>query len=424
MKILPLFLAGSLVANAALLVAVLKPSAPDQAPAVTKPVIRRSSAATAPTLVTADLQDALATGDAAALTAAGLSPEAARQLIIGRAYARQRDRIRALRNPTDDGAAYWQRESGPEGFGRRTREQRLEMRKIQREFQDEVRAALGEDPYADMGRTNSLLSFLPADRREQLRRIEEDYSELMGEVYGEAGSVQLPSDREKLKLLQTEKERDIAAALGPEAYEQYLLRVSGSAGTIRNRYGAAIKDEAQYRQIFALQKAFDDRFAVNTPFAEGSNAAQRQERREAEQQLQQAIAAILGPEQAQVAQRSNDFEYRTLTALTSRLNLPAGTPAQIYAARDTYAAQSQQINANTALSREERSRQIRALGEQALADLQKTMGTEGAQTYAQRSGWLGILRKGTAFTTTPSTGGSGAAINFVSPGVAPIPPGK
>lgn len=422
MKILPLFLAGSLVANAALLIAVLKPSAADQTSAVTKPLIRRSSTTTAPTLVTADLQDLLATGDAAALTAAGLSPEAARQLIIGRAYARQRDRMRALRNPVDDGAAYWRRESGPEGFGRRTREQRLEMRKIQREFQDEVRAALGEDPYADLGRTNSLLSFLPADRREQLRRIEEDYSELMSEVYGEAGSVQLPSDREKLRLLQTEKERDIAAALGPEAYEQYLLRVSPTAGNIRNRYGAAIQDEAQYRQIFALQKAFDDRFSTGY-FRETPTADERQARRDAEYQLQQSIAAVLGPEQMQVAQRSNDFEYRTLTALASRLNLPAGTPEQIYSARDTYAAQSQQINANSALSREERTRQIQALAERAQADLQRTLGAEGAQTYAQRSNWLNTLKRGTAFTTT-STGAPGAAINFASPGVAPVPPGK
>lgn len=421
MKILPLFLAGSLVANAALLVVVLKPSADDQTPAVTKPVPRRSSTTTAPTL-TADLQDTLATGDAAALTAAGLSPEAARQLIIGRAYARQRDRMRALRTTTDDGAAYWRREAGPEGLGRRTREQRAEMRKIQREYQDEIRAALGEDPYADLGRGNSLLSFLPADKREQLRRIEEDYSELQGEIYGEAGSVQLPSDREKLRLLQTEKERDIAAALGPEAYEKYLLRVSPTAGNIRNRYGAAIKDEAQYRQIFALQKAFDDQFAVNTPFAESPNAAQRQARREAEQQLQQAIAAVLGPEQMQVAQRSNDFEYRTLTALASRLNLPAGTPEQIYSARDTYAAQSQQINANSALSREERTRQIQALAERAEADLQRTLGTEGAQTYAQRSQWLNNLKRGTAFTTNqPNRSG---VINFASPGVAPVPAAK
>ena len=124
----------------------------------------------------------------------------------------------------------------------------------------------------------------------------------------------------------------------------------------------------------------------------------------------------------QVAQRSNDFEYRTLTALTSRLNLPAGTPEQIYSARDTYAVQSQQINANPALSREERSRQLRALGEQALADLRKTMGTEGAQTYAQRSSWLGILRKGAAFTTNQPT--RAGVINFTSPGVAPVPAAK
>ncbi len=416
MKILPLFLAGSLVANAALLVVVLKPSAPDKVQVAGARTVTRQSPAALSSTLPEDLRAALASGDVNALTAAGLPPETARHLALGRAYQRQQERLRALRDSTDQTNAYWKREFGPDGYSSRTPEKRAELMKIQRDYREEVRAALGEDPSTALG--GHSLAFLPADAREKLRRIEEDYSELMGEVYGEAGGVQLPSDREKLRLLQTEKERDIAAALGPEAYEQYLLRISPSAGNIRNRYGAAIKDEAQYRQIFALQKAFDDQFAPNTP-GESPSAAQRQARREAEQQLQQAIATVLGPEQLQVAQRSNDYEYRTLSALTSRLNLPAGTPEQIYAARDTYAVQSQQINANTSLSREERSRQLRALGEQALADLRKTMGTEGAQTYAQRSSWLGILRKGAAFTTNQPT--RAGVINFARPGVSPLP---
>jgi len=420
MKILPLFLAGSLVANGALLIVALKPSVPDKTPVASASTVTRQRSAASSSTLPEDLRVALVSGDVNTLTAAGLPPETARHMALGRAYLKQQERLRALRESTDQTDAYWKREFGPDGYSSRTPEKRAELMLIQRDYREEVRAALGEDPNTVLG--GHSLAFLPADAREKLRRIEEDYSELMSEVYGEAGGVQLPSDREKLRLLQTEKERDIAAALGPEAYEQYLLRVSPTAGNIRNRYGAAIKDEAQYRQIFALQKAFDDRFAVNMLLAESPSAAERQTRREAEQQLQQAIAAVLGPEQSQVAQRSNDYEYRTLTALTARLNLPAGTPEQIYAARDAYAAQSQQINANTALSRVERSRQLRALGEQALADLRRTMGAEGAQTYAQRSGWLGILRKGAAFTTNP-TGQSGV-INFASPGVVPVPPAK
>ena len=58
------------------------------------------------------------------------------------------------------------------------------------------------------------LAFLPAAKRDALRRITQDYDEMMAKF--SAGGVQLASDKEKLRLLRAERESDIAALLTPE----------------------------------------------------------------------------------------------------------------------------------------------------------------------------------------------------------------
>jgi hypothetical protein len=423
MKPLTLVLILSLAANAALLTVVLT-RAPVSPAAVPPAVVSKSGAATAVSSPSTDLRTALVAGDVATLIAAGVPAEAARQLAVGRAFTRQQERLRALQNKLESDAPYWSRGAGYEQYGSSlNREYRAEVFKISRSYQNEIRQALGEDYRQGYGHS-APLAYLPAETRESLRRIEEDYGELMNEIQVESAGAQLPSDRGKLQLLQTEKERDIAALLGPGGYAEYQLRTSATAANVRMRFGGVIQNEEEFRQVYALQKAYDDRFNVTDPTA--NTRELQQARREAQPELQQQIAALLGPERYQEAQRANDPEYRTLNALATRLNLPAGTADSVFASRDTYATQSQQINSDNSLTREERAAQLRALAAKAEAGLQQVLGTEAVQTYAQRSQWLGALKNGRAFTTGPVEQAGGAsrtgAINILSPNVTVLPP--
>lgn len=274
MKPLVLALVVSLLANVYLLFATRKLT---NVPADTSVL---SAARTHTTQQEIDsLRAALASGDTAALTAAGCPPEVTRSLLLGRAYHRQQERLRAIIIPK--GFTYWRKVPGLDPYSGIAREQRAEYQKAQRDFQDEL-ALAGEEPW---GANPILTSFLPADVRGKLRRIDQDYSEMTMEISAEAGSLQLPSDREKFKLLQTEKERDIAALLGPELYAQYQLHVSPTAYTVRNRYGTVIASEQEYAALYAVQKSFDDQYGGPVPAAGNDPAA----RRDAEQ-----ISSTLG----------------------------------------------------------------------------------------------------------------------------------
>ncbi|HEX2854576.1 MAG TPA: hypothetical protein VHO24_15200 [Opitutaceae bacterium] len=400
MKATPLLLVVSLIANLALAAMVFRrPSTADSAaPAAAGSSVASRPAASNGNTDVAALQAALESGDSNALAAAGVPADVARALAIGRALDKMQARMRELRPaPATDGK-YWRRQ----GFrpDQMTREQRMELNKVQRDFFETLRSAVGEDLDSALGGRDSQYSFLPAAKREQLRQIEQDYSEMQSQAYMDQEGIQLPSDREKLRLLRLEKERDIIAALSPEQREQYELHVSQTANNVRSRYGDAIQSEEEYRRIFALQKAFDDQFSNAEMNAGGPPSPEMQRaRREAEQKLQEDIRASLNPEQLAALQRANDDDYRTVGSLARRLNLPAGTTDVVLASRETYAAQSMQINANASLSNEERRNQLQALAARAQSELQGTLGPDGAQAYAQRSQWIGMLKNGTAFST-------------------------
>jgi hypothetical protein len=149
------------------------------------------------------------------------------------------------------------------------------------------------------------------------------------------------------------------------------------------------------------------------------NAELMRTRSEAERVLREQIRAAIGEENYAAFQRANDQSYKALTSLVKRLDLPATTIDTVYASRDGYAAQSQQIAENTALSSAERRSQLQSLATKARTELESTLGKEGAEAYAQRADWLRLLTNGTGFSTDPkmappgySSGGS----------VYPVPP--
>ena len=419
MKAAPLLLVLSLAGNAACLALLLLRPAPP-AP-LRAPVAATASGQVADTRSNDSLLAALARGDSAALTAAGVAPEIVRQLAAARAFGRLAAISRAMEGPpaTAARADYWRQEQ-PAPRPPPTREQRAERFAAEREFQDAMRRAFGEELDFDGGSRQR--SFLSAEKQEQLRRIERDYEEMSREITDGAGGLQLAADREKIKLLNAEKERDIAAALTPAEREQIELRTSRSAQSIIGRYGDVIASEEEYKRLYALQKAFDDQY--NDPNYARPRRTDDKLRAAAERQLNDDLRAALGEERWAAQSRATDGEYRLLGDLANRLSLPASTPDQVYAVRDTYAAQSLAIYQNSALSDTERRAQLAALAAQAKTDLTTRLGTEGAATYADRSGWLRMLQNGAAFTTDARNLPAGSPRPGGGSTVYPLPPPK
>lgn len=394
MKTSTLLFAVSAVANVALVIVLLSRPSPE-APARTA-ALAGAAPAKAPTGNADAIRAALASGDPAALQAAGFSADVARDIALGRAFGRFADKMRASQSAATN--TKWWKRSG--ASANQTREQMLSAR---RELSDAMIAAFGDD-LGIGGADNGQLSFLPAAKRDKLRSIIQDYDEMLAKFGGEGG-IQLASDREKQKLLRAERDRDIAALLTPEELAIYEMRTSPTTAQLRSRYGDAIETEEDFRKIYALQKAFDEKFP---PLSGRITPDMMTGRAEGLRQLQDDMKAALGADKYAALRRAADNDVRTLDSLAGRLNLAASSTDNVLTARDVYAQESQRINADPALTPAQKRQQITELGNRARSDVARTLGAEGTDVYAQRSSWLNMLQNGMAFSTTPPTNGPGA----------------
>ncbi len=405
MKPATLLLAASLVANIALIAVFVTRSADLGASSPPTGASRSTSSTSSAAPKAAPSTDASA-------KASNASPsDDARDLALGRAFARLVQTAGAEAGAKD--GRWWRGKSS--GL---SREQELAA---QRELSDALIAAFGHDPLFG-GDSDTKLAFLSSNKRTALRRITQDYDEMMAKFT--AGGVQLASDKEKLKLLRAERDRDIAALLTPSELADYELRTSSSAAAVRSRYGDAIASEDDFKKLFALQKAYDEKFPADALTGRLTPETMRA-RSEAQQQLQADIRAAVGDESYAALRRATDSELRTLDSLVSRLGLPANTTDRVATARETYAAESQRINADTTLTPTDRRAQLQALATKAKSDLNSTLGTEVADAFAPRASWVGMLQNGLAFSTTPNAntpGGLSLAGNTHS--VYPIIPAR
>jgi hypothetical protein len=430
--ILPALLVGSLLANAAFIAVSLRNhsaggltsffnvSSPASRAAGTP---RTSSTFDSPAIPVAPVAPELAaalgrtlnTRDPAKLRdllrAAGVEPDLVKQLVSAAVWRSYEPRFKALQpaTPADD-AEWWK---DPLHAPRTPAEQRAqnERRKaLNRECQAELAALLGEpDPTNEIANNPYLrkrYGALPIEKAASLRHIEKDYQELLDELRQGTNGFELPADREAIRLLGVERERDIAALLTPEERAAHELRNSPIANNLRWRMTQYDASEAEYRQIYAAQKAFDDQFSDHRDsFSVDDDPPPRDKdfwdrRRAAQQALNDTIRAVVGDERYVSAQLKQDQDHTNAVAATTRLGLPSDTPDRLYALRTPTVADSQKIAANPALSAADKKAALKQLAATTRAEVERTLGKEAADVYFKRGAmqWINQLERGSPLT--------------------------
>jgi hypothetical protein len=326
-----------------------------------------------------------------------------RALVQMQVWKKYEARFKALQPEPDPNKHWWKDDRGQQDRWNNgmTKAQREESRRLQREVRAETERLLGPDTTQHRWQ-DQRLAFLPAEKRQALQQIQQDYQELISEINQESNGFRLPSDAEKLRFLQEEQKRDIEALMTPEERQAYELRMSPTAQQLRNKMTQFDATEEEYLALFPLQKSFDEHF--NQPGDPYSPVERDQkywkERREAEKQLQDQIKSLVGEQRYAESMRLQDNDWRQLEAATLRLELPADTPARLYALRDTAASSVQQITSNPALAPEQKKEALAALAASTRDQVRARLGEEGAAAYFKNNGmgWLKELERGNTIT--------------------------
>lgn len=341
------------------------------------------------------------------LLAAGFPPEVVQAAIRG---ALQEPRLARQRQFTAGAASqpWWQ---GGLVYQDITPEQTRELRELLQAQRAEIERVLGPSAFYTEGERERF-DFLPADKAEQLARLERNHQQRRRDVPTDRGDRQA-----RLRELDAEHAGAVAALLTREEQAQLEERDSTTAQTIASRFEFFAGTEEEYRRVFALQKAYADRY---TPSGGTVTPVPPQARVQAMQQLARDIEASFTPERYAAFLQSQRPEYRALVELQRRHPVPQAAFDQVARLHAEVGAEGLRIADGAALSREQKHAALTALSSRARQGVQAALGAELGATFigATRSSWLDPLERGNIFVTQP-TGGYGT--RHVG-GAAPAPP--
>lgn len=387
-------IAVSILVNAVLGVLLLRPSPPPETTASSDHATQAEAAAQS-----VRLRAALASGDFAALCAAGVPLDVARHLAAGHAYAHYRAKLRAIQPVPDLDPRFW-RASGL-AHPPLTPNERAALTQAEREFADTLAALFG-DGASLTGMRDLRLSFLPVWKQEQVRRIEQDFDDLTTSLRRDITGPPLASDREKQRQLLAQKEHDLAALLSPTERDALELRASPMALSLMNRCGDGLATEDDWRMLFSAFKARDERFPSDLMLAGTHDIAWTQASNEDTRRTYEQIHQALGDERFVALQRAVDSDRQDLASLGRRLALPPETTERVLALRETYALESQRIASDASLDDTQHTTQLKALAARARDEVTPLLGPEATDAYARRPNWLRQLADGNAYSTNPA----------------------
>jgi hypothetical protein len=360
---------------------------------------------------------------ACAQTAAPAAPASstdndARAASVGRAYLRYQEQLRQIAATTRENPEWWK---APVGQTITAVDSREKLLQAQREFNEAIRELLGREPLPATG-PDARYGFLPEAKQPRVLQIEQLHGERLNELRRDNANIRLPADVARTKELAAQRERDLLAILTPAEFELLEMRTSASANQLRQRFGEAIESEEEFKKLFVLQKAFDDKFPIEDALYSSRQQETMRLRSVAERTLFDDMATAIGAERFAALRRNMDQDYQAARAVVRRLNLPATVTDAVMAMRENYANQTMTINAEAAMNTMDRRALIQELAKDAKKELTDALTPAGFEVYAGRSQWLRYLEQGMAFSTNPKDASSG--VSSVTQTVFMVMPGS
>jgi hypothetical protein len=198
----------------------------------------------------------------------------------------------------------------------------------------------------------------------------------------------LREDREKLAYLEAERRKDLAALMTPQEFDEYLMRTSSTAQSLRSQLVGFDPTEQEFRAIYKVQEAYDTLYGVyGTAPRSGVDAAQM--RQAADRKLLDDVKALLGPERGAEYERSRDYVYQSAVQIARRMDLPKEAANTVYNLNKETMARANAIRSDQSLTAPQRQEQLQALSNEANQKAISTLGERGHASYVESGGnWL------------------------------------
>ncbi len=244
--------------------------------------------------------------------------------------------------------------------------------------------------------------FLPSDRAALLAAVERAYTDLRFQL-GQAVPGDPAAAADRRRVLEAEHERDLGALLTPEERTALDLRTSATANQLATRLAYFDGTDAEFRAVYDLQKAFDEKFPPSGVTVVLTGA---EPRTIAGEKLHEDLRAALGPARYAAWQLAQREDYRTLVDLQRRFGLPSATVATLTQLPVETSAAAGRIAADSNLTPEQKTNALKTFGSELRAQVRTTLGPILGDAYLASGGanWLSNLDRGGSFSFSPTGG--------------------
>ena len=319
------------------------------------------------------------------LRALGCPEASVVDLIVGEVTAQFAERWRAA-----GGAAtfnYWETAASASA-AEQTRRREVRAR-LERERRELLLQVLGPQALQAMAKYRlwndvdpdaEVLAFLPASKREQLFALQQKYPTRSAQEMALATE----EDMRRAATEQARQRAEMAALLSAQELEELDLRKSDTAQRLRDELRGFQANEAEFRQLFRVRRAYEATLAAN-PDVRDANVLQV--RIEAERRFAEEARAALGEQRYGDYQRARDPDYQNALQVAQFYSLPNEVATRVYELKRDVDARAGAITANTALSEARRDELLGQLQADTERTLQGLLGSEVLAEYRRNNRW-------------------------------------
>jgi len=283
---------------------------------------------------------------------------------------------------------YWETNEKRTLTAKQAEERDRQLAKIDKQVPSVLRELLGlnyerevNKYFVDTREDDRRLSFLSEDKRPQLLTLREEIEDYRERLL-EGGNTGAPAFRQIDDL----RQRKLAVILTPEEIKEYELRTSETADRLRTELVGFNPSEEEFRQLFHLQREFDEKFAQAGPEAEATKAEERK-------RLEQTIKSMLGADRLADYQRARSKDYQDLCYLSEKHELPRQTAQTVLDYRQVVEQERARILESKEFSEETRLAALKAIEAETIAAMRQNLGDAAFADFIHGPGsWLQNLR--------------------------------
>ena len=325
----------------------------------------------------------------------GCPEETVRDIIItdiSKLFAKRRAALRAQLQPYK----FWQTGDALQNDYSSNPELQRQLQDLEKEQRALVKELLGVDYRTEMNRywldenyDERMYGFLPPEKQDQLKTLQAKYDDLEQEIYARSKGMLLDEDQEQLRRIEKQREAELAQVLTPEELEEYQLRNSSTANSMRAQMTGFQPSEDEFRKIFRLQKVFENEFSQAFDVTDDAQAQiKARAQQDAQDALNEEIKKILGDKRYGEYQRSQDPDYRTLTQVADRFALSPEVVNRVYSMKQEAERQKAALEANTLITDEQRQAALAAIAKETERSVAKEMGSVFKSYYRTGGNWI------------------------------------